>query len=304
MSLQSILDNLTIPDGFTFGVAVHDLHTGEQAALNGDRPFQLASVFKVPILVSAMRVADQGLLDLDERVTLTDADKVSPSGILCYLDAGLQPTWRDLLTLMIILSDNTATDAVMKRIGGATAIRATLDELGFTGITIRQTVRELLHAMEPVGKLLLTDYEYFQYLKANAIVATPETILEGDTSNFGTPNDIARLLIAIERGETASAKSTEQMRTILLRQQYATRLPSQLPPGTRVAHKTGTVRGIHNDAGIIYMPDDRPIVIAAFVQHEPLPPDHPNHAAFDAAANNLIGETAKRIYDDRLSIAQ
>lgn len=303
MSLQTILDNLTVPEGFTYGVSVHDLQTSEHAELNGERPFQLASVFKVPVLVTAMRLADQGQLDLDERVTLTDADKVSPSGILCFLDAGLQPTWRDLLTLMIILSDNTATDAVIKRIGGAEAVRAALAELGITGITIRQTVRELLYAIEPIDTLLLTDYEYIQYIKTNAVVATPHVVLAGETSNFGTPNAIARLLQIIEKSEAASASATDQMRTILLRQQYATRLPSQLPPGTRVAHKTGSVRGIRNDAGILYLPDDRPIVITAFIEFEPPAPDSPNNATLDAAANNLIGETAKRIYEDRLGAA-
>ena len=114
----------------TFGVAVTVLETGEELLLNNHRAYQLASVFKIPVLVTAMQQVDLGRFKLDDRIPLKETDKTSPSGILCYLRAGLQPTVEDLLMLMIIISDNTATDMVLDLVGGPQAVNASLRDLG------------------------------------------------------------------------------------------------------------------------------------------------------------------------------
>ncbi|HEX9245628.1 MAG TPA: serine hydrolase [bacterium] len=95
------------------GVYVRAATTGEETALNADRPFQMASVFKIPILAELLSQAHAGRRSLDDRVILTNEMKAPGSGVLKELSAGTPLTVRDLATLMIIVSDNTATDILL-----------------------------------------------------------------------------------------------------------------------------------------------------------------------------------------------
>ena len=95
------------------GVYVRAVATGEETALNADRPFQMASVFKIPILAELLSQAHAGTRSLDDRVILTNEMKAPGSGVLKELSAGTPLTVRDLATLMIIVSDNTATDILL-----------------------------------------------------------------------------------------------------------------------------------------------------------------------------------------------
>ena len=108
--------------GGTVGVAARNLVTGDTVLLNADETFPLASVFKIPVMVEVMRQVDGNTIALDERIILQEDDK-SPGSTLIYCHAGLQPTVRDLLYLMITLSDNTATDMLWRRVGSNASTR-------------------------------------------------------------------------------------------------------------------------------------------------------------------------------------
>ncbi len=122
------------------GVAARDLASGATIDIRADEPFPLASCFKIPVMVEVMRQVDRGLVRLDERLTLREEDK-SPGSLLLHCHAGLQPTVRDLLFLMITLSDNTATDMLWRRVG-LESVNATMRELGLASIDCAWPDRE------------------------------------------------------------------------------------------------------------------------------------------------------------------
>ena len=99
--------------GGTVGVAARNLASGAEIHVSADELFPMASCFKIPIMVEVMRRVDAGTLRLDDRLTLTEADK-SPGSTLIHCHEGLRPSVRDLLYLMITLSDNTATDMLWR----------------------------------------------------------------------------------------------------------------------------------------------------------------------------------------------
>src|SRR4029453_780537 len=122
------------------GVWVKHLTTGEEAAVRADEPFNSASVIKIPVMVLAFQMADNGALSLSERITINASDFRGGSGIFRYNDPGLQPTFRDVLLQMIITSDNTATDLAIGKVGGAARVNAWLRDGGYAdALTLNMT---------------------------------------------------------------------------------------------------------------------------------------------------------------------
>src|SRR5215813_7032655 len=115
------------------GVLVRNVETGVETGVNADEQFPMASTYKVAIMAQVFREADAGRIKLDERVTLTAADARLGSGLLPYFSPGLSPTIHDLLLLMITVSDNVATDILLKRVG-AKKVTAMLRQLGIEGM--------------------------------------------------------------------------------------------------------------------------------------------------------------------------
>jgi beta-lactamase class A len=107
--IQAVIDESQIEAG----VAVWHIESGEKVDVNGNQSFPMASTFKIPIIATAFQQINEGTIKLEDRITLRDEDKSIGSGILRYFEGGLNPTFHDLLTLMIIISDNTATDMVL-----------------------------------------------------------------------------------------------------------------------------------------------------------------------------------------------
>ena len=99
------------------GVSVKNLESGESISVNGDRPFNTATVFKVFVAAQFLRQVEEGLVRLDDEYVMKREDIVPGSGVLMNMHPGLRVTIRDLLTLMIVVSDNSATDLLMDRLG-------------------------------------------------------------------------------------------------------------------------------------------------------------------------------------------
>ena len=118
------------------GVYVKHLTTGEEAAVRADEAFSSASVIKLTILVRAFQLVDQGKLNLAERVEIRRADLRDGSGVLQYHDLGQTPTIKDLLTEMVITSDNVATDQLLTRVGGVDSLNAWLKASGFPHLSM------------------------------------------------------------------------------------------------------------------------------------------------------------------------
>lgn len=232
--VQARVAEIAASAGGVFGVAARSLHTGEEVLINPDETFNAASVIKVAIMVEVFKQAEEDLLDLDMMVRLSDTDKVGGSGILQVLSSGIELPVIDLVRLMIVVSDNTASNLLMD-IVGADRVNETMRGLGFPGIVLRRKFMTV-----PVAK------------------PVPNSI---------TPRDMTGLLERIARCEVVSAWACGEMVRIMKQQQYNDLIPALLPvpgdedellagemPRVEVAHKTGSVSGVRHDAGIVYVP--------------------------------------------------
>lgn len=209
------------------GVALLDPRTGESLSIRGDAPFPSASVIKVPILVEVFQQVEKGKLRLHDPLVLLEADKVPGAGVLQFLHAPLELTVRDAAILMIILSDNTATNLLIDKVG-IRAVNARMDTLG-----LPQT---RLHAKVFRGRTTMIDSAAYEKYGLGVT----------------TPDDMARLLAMIYRGEAVSDDASRQMVEILKAQMKDDRIPRYLPEGTVVANKTGELNEVKHDCGIVY----------------------------------------------------
>lgn len=279
--LQKTIEKLVAPAEGVIGVCVQDVETGEAVGIRIDDPFPMASVCKTPILVTAYRQVDAGTLDLAERLELTDERRGFGSGLLNFFDSGLQPTLRDLLHLMIIVSDNAATDLVLGRIGGPATVTKTMRELGLEAIRVDRTIAQLLGdyftALEPQ----LEGMRYGEWNDRKAAIAGLEERSEdleivreavntaSADRDLSSPRDMARLCTLIAQDQCATPESCSAMRDILGRQQLNGRLPRHLPAYWRFPHKTGTLGSgaVVNDAGILYQKGRPVATVAVFCQN-------------------------------------
>lgn len=240
------------------GVWVKHLTLGEEAGVRADDTFNTASVIKIPVLVLAMQMADKGQLSLAERITITAADVRGGTGVFRYLDPGLQPTLRDVLTQMVITSDNTATDIAIGKVGGTDRVNAWLRESGYGG------------AM----KLSLTLGELFAKYAALPQGANRNEKTNADRAYWlgeMTPRATGRMLEQIQRcsdgaaaGAPIASKAAcaDMMRMFRGQQAGARRLPHFLT--VSVAHKTGDWAPVlANDVGVVFARSG-PIVVSFF----------------------------------------
>jgi len=221
------------------GIWVKHLTTGETAGVRDAELLNSASVIKIPVLVLALQMADRGQINLDERITIRKDDIRGGSGIFRYHDAGLQPTFRDVLLQMIITSDNTATDLSIAKVGGVARVNAWLKEQGYAdGLRLTQTTGDL-------------------FTKYNAL--TPTDDRNGKTNNDRSywlgeisARATGQMLEAIEKKTIASPASCDEMLRMLRAQQAGQRRLKHFIT-VPVAHKTGDFPPVlANDVGIIY----------------------------------------------------
>jgi beta-lactamase class A len=251
-----------------------DVATGARADRLGDVPVPSASTRKISIMMAALAAVHAGKLALDQKVTIEKRFQDNDSGTFQHLTPGFWITFRDALVMMIIVSDNTCTGTVVDLVGLET-IQRWCDSVGLVGTTHRFGIPPKLPA---------------------------DHTLEQVTST--TPNDQGLLLELILKGTTDPAVAARLGGTpelcrlgldILSWQKLKTRLPSLLPLGSKVAHKTGTGARGYMDAGILFK-DDRPLcILTAYTDRVPaaLPDGTPGFAA----AAQLIGRMARLCYD-------
>lgn len=244
--------------GGPVGVMVDHLDTDLQVTYNADELFPTASTLKTPLLYELYRQADAGEIDLTERVTLSHSNRVPGSGVLQDLDEGLQPTIRDLAELMIIVSDNWATDLVYERIGKE-SMAATLKNLGLTNTHIPMNIREMFCTIAGVDPSdPAADFQMLKDALKERTSNDDNLAYLGDPRNdVSTARDMALLLRIIHEGTGLSDSGREGILKILKDQNFGTRIPARLPQdvGIETAHKTGSLRGVVNDAGIVYSPN-------------------------------------------------
>lgn len=266
-SVQAALEERVARVEGSIGVAAWPVgRPAEAVGVNMDELYPTASTFKIPLLYALYQLVDRGEIDLAMRVTLEERHRVPGSGVLQDLDPGLQPTVRDLAMLMTTVSDNQATDMLYAMVG-TERIHAALDALGLSGMRVPLDCRSLLFdyvGLDPNNP----EHTYEVFLeRARAGEYNRDGVAwsdkAGSGNNLTSPRDMARLCELIEQGVGLSAKAREGVIDTMKRQKFNERIPAGLPENVVVAHKTGSIKGVRNDAGIVYAPSG-PYVIALF----------------------------------------
>lgn len=230
------------------GVCFRDLQTGESCALHGDESFPSASVFKVFVLAELFRQREEGRFRLEDRYPLREEDKAEGSGVLRLIASGAQLTLRDYATLMMILSDNTAADFLFRLTGRDEIKKHVLDALKLTHTKCDLSCADLIAACyqtEPGASLHAAGEKP---ALRNAPAYTGKLALNDETA----PADVADMLELVYRGHWIGLRQDAELLEIMKLCQTNGRIPKYLPSGLEVAHKTGTMDRVANDAGIVY----------------------------------------------------
>lgn len=233
-SIQQIDQHL---DG-VMGVAIADATTGQHYFLHEDEVFAQASSIKITVLANLYLQAQQGKLKLGDLYTVQSADLVPDSDIMNGLTPGVtRVTLRDLATMMVAVSDNSATNVLIDRVGMEN-VNAMLDSLGLKHTRLRRKMMDLEAAKQ--GR-----------------------------ENVSTPREMMALLDALYHGKVLNKESTDDFFKVLSTNKESF-IPRDLPPDLKIANKPGELEAVRNDSGIVFV-QERPYVICvmtAFLSNE------------------------------------
>ncbi|GII52491.1 serine hydrolase [Planotetraspora thailandica] len=243
---------------------VMEIGSGAEVAVRADEQVVLASIFKILLVLEFARQAAAGRLDPTERIVVQNADRLGGWGTAgCADDAEL--SLRDLAYFAMSVSDNTAADLLLRRVG-ADVLPLLAAELGLRRTRIVGGPRQLLESTyADVGAADDAEFvKIFPALPEERIRAL--RILDPERTTSSTPREITRLLGMIWRDEAGPAPAGAMVRDLMSRQIFWTRIASGFPPHVRVSAKTGTLPGLHMEAGVAEYPDGGRYAIAIFAR--------------------------------------
>jgi beta-lactamase class A len=293
MAPENDIDVIFRQAGCDGALCVQSLDDETWFGLRADEPVVPASVFKVQIALAAETWFADGRLDPRERVTIpADGRTPGPVGISLF-DDDVTLSWRDMVVLMLTISDNPATDTLLHRVGIDT-VNATARRLGLTNTVIMSDLQTMIDSIgHDLGRAGWND------LSAWSATAPPEEQARTDEmlltcravdpakGTRTTPRDMVELMRLIWRGEAGPAAACERVRAVMARQLTRHRLASGFRPPARVAAKSGGLVGVvRNEVGVITYPDGRRYAAAVFTRTRP--------GASEAAVNAAIGAAAAR----------
>jgi beta-lactamase class A len=239
------------------GLAARHLESGETLAWRADEQFRTASTIKVAIHAAVMRRVRLGVFALEDPVELRDSDYVGGSGVLAVMRPGLRCTVSDLCTLMIVVSDNTATNMLIDLCGGVEVINGDLAALGFPGIRLN---RRIGYPPPP--------------LTARGGHAPAEEDQPAVPLASVRPAEFGRLMAELHAGTVVDEQASAQIIAVMRHQQHQALFPRAYlditepgdpaePDSVAMAHKTGSVGGCRTEAGLLYLPDGGTVAYAA-----------------------------------------
>ncbi|MEH2295835.1 serine hydrolase [Nostoc sp.] len=229
--LKNAVQNLVDSNpNLTAGVFLVDLDTGNYVDVNGSTSFPAASTIKLPVLIAFFQDVDAGKIRLDEMLTMQQDMVAGGSGTLQYKPAGTKYAALEVATQMITISDNTATNMLIARLGGIDALNQRFRTWGLTNTIIRNQLPDL------------------------------------QGTNTTSSRELGNLMAIVSQGNLVSMPSRDLMLDILRRTQKDTLLPSGLGTGARVYHKTGDIGTMLADAGLIVVPTGKRYIAAVMVQ--------------------------------------
>jgi beta-lactamase class A len=261
------------------GVAAIDLVTGEEVAVLGDQRFPMASTSKIAIAATFLEGVDQGRFSLTREYPLMIPVPSKPfSSAVAPVRPGEYHSARELLELMLTRSSNTATDALLKVVGGPAAVNDWARRAGIQNFNLTRDIATLVR-------------DDGEYNPANHI----------DIRDSATPRDMARLLQGLYQGKWLSASSRNLLISTMEKCRTGVRrIRGQLPEGVTVAHKTGSLNNTSSDVGIITGPDGHAIAVAIYVTGQGTRTAREDRIAMIARAlYDGYGESARRYYAAR-----
>lgn len=212
------------------GVFLQDLESGSYVDWQGTTSFAAASTIKVPVLVAFFQDVDAGKIRLDEMLTMKEEHKADGSGDMQYRKVGTRYSALEVATKMIIISDNTATNMLIERLGGAAALNQRFRSWGLTTTTINNVLPDI----------------------------------EG--TNVTTAKELSQLMVMVGEGKLVSMISRDRMLDIMERTVTNTLLPQGLGKGARIAHKTGNIGALVGDVGLVDMPSGKRYAVTVLVK--------------------------------------
>jgi beta-lactamase class A len=216
------------------GVAIEDLTSGQKFQLRGDDVFPQASSIKTALLAGLYRQVQDGKLKLTDLYTVQASDLVPDSDIMNGLTPGVtRITLRDLATMVVAVSDNSATNVVIDKVG-MDNVNALMDSMGLKHTRLRRKMMDLKAAGE--GR-----------------------------ENISTPNEMATLLDQLYRGKVLNKELSEDLFK-LLSTHKSSFIPRDLPDDLKIANKPGELEGVRNDSGVVFV-QNRPYVICVMTTY-------------------------------------
>jgi beta-lactamase class A len=265
--LKPKLETLITSSGAeTVGVAVYDLQTNQMLGINDKVSLHAASTMKVPVMMELFRQAAAKQINLDAGVTVKNEfasivdgspyqlNASDDSDNLMYQKLNQPMTIRALIERMIVRSSNLATNILIEKAGAENTMKL-MRSLGANDIQVRRGVED-------------------------------NKAFRAGLNNTTTAQDLMILLRAIAEKKVANARACQEMLVILEKQEFNEGLPSGLPSGTKIAHKTGSITKIYHDAGIVYLPKRKPYVIVVLTRG----------FAEEKRAHQLVAEIARQVY--------
>ncbi|MDR3590056.1 MAG: class A beta-lactamase-related serine hydrolase [Negativicutes bacterium] len=228
-TLKTMVDDILAGEPGCYSLAVKDLASGRQWEWN-PRPMRSASLIKIFIMIEAFRQSADGRLNLDEKQPVTEDVQVGGAGPLEHAAPGTLKTWYELIDLMIVESDNTATNMLINRLTFA-AVNAAIAGLGCRDTVLRRKMMDFVSA-------------------------------EAGRENYTSVGEMVSVLECLYRHRCLGPDRDETMLSILRGQQDKCKLPLLLPEGVQLAHKTGELDGAEHDAGIVYGPSRHYAIVA------------------------------------------
>ena len=280
------------------GFAAIAVESGIEIAINGETLFPTASTFKVPLMVEVFAQARAGKFKISDRIAFTEPHRVIGSGVIQALDVGLNPTIRDLMMLMIIVSDNTATDVLFDLVGPG-AVTGRMRALGLENIHVPVPCHGLFRLAWNLPLEAPLGYADFKAAsKAAPMPFAGAAYAREPWNDTAASTDMARLLAMIQTREAAPAEDCAEMIALMDYQHYQDRVPRFLPLGS-CANKTGSLRGLRNDTGLIRRGPGDTIAYAMFTLDTTELPNGNSRALVEAnyRIGTMMGEVGQVLWD-------
>ncbi len=293
---------LSLFSGGVVGLNAIHVESGKRIVQNDLDHFPMASSYKIPIAIELLAKVDSGKYTIDQLIEIEKSDLHPGSGLIGErfnwpnaVKPGLALSVRSLLELMLLISDNSATDVCLKLAGGPSAVNACMKRLGISGLRVDRPTSYLISDWlgVPMDPNAAWNNELFE-TQAKALTPEQEKAnskkFDQDIKDTSTPQAMSELLLKLYTQQILKSESKVLLLDILKRCETGlTRIKGSLPPGTEVMHKTGTIGMTTNDVGIITLPGNAGhVVISVFVKSsEKEIPDR----------ERAIAEVSRAVYD-------